>query len=397
MTSLTTDSARILDIDTEISQFERPVAQLRLENVYPVLSLPNEIVSEIFIHFLPAYPNRPPLTGLRSPTLLTHICAKWRYIALSTHALWRAFTLRFAFNDAQTIQHQIDLAESWLSRSGSYPLSVQIDDSKTEADLPPEESFLAIAAQRGRLEYFGYNNHARENVLLIPGSLTLLRHLDLDLSSAITNKLAVTSEEAPVLRSASLAAFASARVSLPWRQLTSLTLKRVFEIECIQVLQETENLVACELWILPAGLPAAGQADYDIVLPRLHSLVLNGLGPCRLHAWQHPDLFLRCFVTPALRRFETLNCFLGRDPIASVASLISKSACTLEGLCIMHEKERLRLYEPEEKLPHETEELVVRLSDYCHAFPSIPKIFVRLQGDEPDNNAFTYGWHEEDA
>ncbi|KAJ6560151.1 hypothetical protein B0H19DRAFT_945240, partial [Mycena capillaripes] len=57
---------------------------------YPVLTLPAEIISEIFVHFLPIYPSCPPLTGFLSPTLLTQICRKWRHIALTTPALWRA-------------------------------------------------------------------------------------------------------------------------------------------------------------------------------------------------------------------------------------------------------------------------------------------------------------------
>ncbi|KAJ6504124.1 hypothetical protein C8R47DRAFT_177927 [Mycena vitilis] len=53
-------------------------------------TLPNEITSEIFLHFLPVYPRCPPLTGNLSPTCLTHICRRWREIALTTPALWRA-------------------------------------------------------------------------------------------------------------------------------------------------------------------------------------------------------------------------------------------------------------------------------------------------------------------
>jgi hypothetical protein len=33
-------------------------------------------VSEIFIHTLPVHPRCPPLTGILSPTNLTHICRK---------------------------------------------------------------------------------------------------------------------------------------------------------------------------------------------------------------------------------------------------------------------------------------------------------------------------------
>ncbi|KAJ7280873.1 hypothetical protein C8J57DRAFT_1174466 [Mycena rebaudengoi] len=54
------------------------------EYKYPILTLPTEITSEIFVHFLPPYPQCPPATGLSSPELLCQICQVWREIALST-------------------------------------------------------------------------------------------------------------------------------------------------------------------------------------------------------------------------------------------------------------------------------------------------------------------------
>ncbi|KAJ7633162.1 hypothetical protein FB45DRAFT_745848, partial [Roridomyces roridus] len=60
---------------------------------YPVLTLPTEITSEIFIQFLPPYPARPAIVGKRSPSFLLRICRTWRNVALSTPALWCAVRL----------------------------------------------------------------------------------------------------------------------------------------------------------------------------------------------------------------------------------------------------------------------------------------------------------------
>ncbi|KAJ6562466.1 hypothetical protein B0H19DRAFT_1144629 [Mycena capillaripes] len=89
--------ARVADLEAKILDLERSLSALRTEKLqvqqrldsykYPALTLPNEIVSEIFIHFLPIYPLCPPLTGTLSPTALTQICRQWREIALSTPAL----------------------------------------------------------------------------------------------------------------------------------------------------------------------------------------------------------------------------------------------------------------------------------------------------------------------
>ncbi|KAJ7734749.1 hypothetical protein DFH07DRAFT_689007, partial [Mycena maculata] len=54
----------------------------------PVLTLPNEIVSEIFVHLIPRSPKCPKITGFQSPIFLGRICRKWREIAFSAPTLW---------------------------------------------------------------------------------------------------------------------------------------------------------------------------------------------------------------------------------------------------------------------------------------------------------------------
>ncbi|KAK7041257.1 hypothetical protein R3P38DRAFT_3179891 [Favolaschia claudopus] len=54
----------------------------------PLLSLPDETISEIFIRFLPLYPEPPPVAGRYSPIVLTHICRLLRGIARATPELW---------------------------------------------------------------------------------------------------------------------------------------------------------------------------------------------------------------------------------------------------------------------------------------------------------------------
>ncbi|KAJ7111678.1 hypothetical protein C8R44DRAFT_632393, partial [Mycena epipterygia] len=55
--------------------------------VYPVLTLPTEIITRIFVECLPSdefvrpSPSKPPLT-------LAQICSRWRDISLSTRGVW---------------------------------------------------------------------------------------------------------------------------------------------------------------------------------------------------------------------------------------------------------------------------------------------------------------------
>ncbi|KAJ6601072.1 hypothetical protein DFH09DRAFT_1069755 [Mycena vulgaris] len=88
------DRARLADITPQISELERSLRPPETERdllhgrlaayAYAVLTLPNEIVSEIFVHFLPPYPMPPLMIGFLSPALLCQIYRKWREIALST-------------------------------------------------------------------------------------------------------------------------------------------------------------------------------------------------------------------------------------------------------------------------------------------------------------------------
>ncbi|KAJ7280877.1 hypothetical protein C8J57DRAFT_1711835 [Mycena rebaudengoi] len=74
---------RIPDLDVALelatAGLEQQDLQTRLDAYKnPILTLPTEMTSEIFVHFLPPYPERPPAIGLFSPEILGQICRTWR-------------------------------------------------------------------------------------------------------------------------------------------------------------------------------------------------------------------------------------------------------------------------------------------------------------------------------
>ncbi|KAJ7433068.1 hypothetical protein B0H11DRAFT_1662082, partial [Mycena galericulata] len=91
---------RLAELDATISEHRlrirelediRKVVQQGLDRVvYPVLTLPPEITSEIFRQCLP--PLEGPHTSLlnvkQAPLLLLQVCATWRSLAMSTPCLW---------------------------------------------------------------------------------------------------------------------------------------------------------------------------------------------------------------------------------------------------------------------------------------------------------------------
>ncbi|KAJ7480736.1 hypothetical protein FB451DRAFT_1238322 [Mycena latifolia] len=315
-------------------------AQERLASyVYPVLTLPNEIMSEIFVHFLPVYPRCPPHTGCLSPTLLTHICRKWREIALTTPALWRAISLTYYSNEGR----QIPILESWLGRSGRLPLSLDMEDLFVPIT---KECLELLVLHSTRWEHIKLAVEAPADLLTIQSMMPLLRQLELYVAGGGSLPSPASYREVPRLRSATLWDFPYPADFLPWSQLTSLTLVCQSPTEFTAVLQHTVNLVHCDL------VPLADSVRQpDIKLERLKSLVLT-----KYVAGDDPtQQYLDTLITPALRTLEVPDEFLRPDPIVTLTSFIAKSGCQLKNMCITGARSKTK-----------------RL--YRAAFPSIPNL-----------------------
>ncbi|KAJ7768605.1 hypothetical protein DFH07DRAFT_299738 [Mycena maculata] len=225
--ALAADRARIADIDIRVPEMEHALRTLREERdilrnrldvyTYPVLTLPNEIVSQIFIQFLPVCPKCPPIFGLHSPNLLAHICGKWREIALSVPALWRGFAVPLAH--AVPMARTLTLFDKFVKRSGSFPLSMELAQGSSSLDgINPLLGPASAHDHRGRWEHL---NLKIPNFYLIPihGPLPLLRSLHLAMLPR-TGSLPL----APLLTNVSLITHFNnfSPTILPWSQLTSL-------------------------------------------------------------------------------------------------------------------------------------------------------------------------------
>ncbi|KAJ7156539.1 hypothetical protein C8R43DRAFT_1106114 [Mycena crocata] len=311
----TADRARGLkNVEAEILQLEQSLSiQARLDDLkYPALTLPNEITSEIFLHFLPPYPKCPPSSGLLSPTLLTHICRKWREIALSTPTLWRAIWLDSDIQPDFGSRKQI--LESWLVRSCSCPISIKVFDS---CDSVEEDILQALNPHALRWEYLEVDLDGAP-LHIIDGLTPLLRELKLHLDGSLS--CLVSLKDAPLLRTVFLNDGATTNIILPWAQLTSLTLDDVYPKQCTPILLQTCNLVHCQL-----GLTRhPGHAiEPDVKLPCLESLVLVG-------KYGEVTEYLGTFIVPALRKLEVPEMYLKPDPVSVLTAFISKSGCKLQ-------------------------------------------------------------------
>ncbi|KAK7024022.1 F-box domain-containing protein [Favolaschia claudopus] len=328
LATLAADRKRLAEIQHQIFDLERTLAALKLENStvqrrldayqYPVLTLPNEIISEIFLNVLPPYPECAPYLGLHSPLNLTHICRKWRQIAFATPRLWRALLLgpTDVWNDLQGV---------WVDRSGCCPLSIAVDDGFKEEQMVYRggEFLEAILPYRDRCEYLQLIT-TDFPLPLIPGSWPSLRHLDLDLSNDLDLRLDLS--DVPLLRSARLECASAHSLDLPWTQLTLLRMHTIRLDQALDVLQKATKLRRCELDLeidfgVDDEMLEAGPRV--VTLPHLESLRLSGDGEPMTDT-------LSYFNLPALSILDVNEELLHPYPIGSLRSFISRSSCSLK-------------------------------------------------------------------
>ncbi|KAF8137831.1 hypothetical protein K438DRAFT_1881356 [Mycena galopus ATCC 62051] len=328
LSALVADRAHIAELDAQIQDLEHSLALLqgakalvkkRLDSyTYPVLTLPTEIIREIFSSFLPIYPLGPPLTGLLSPIILTHICGAWRQIALTFLALWRAIHI-------SSEPPVCDLVSDVLSRSGVCPLSIRLDSHQLLA---------AVLPYSDRWEYFKLHISTTISELNLPcidGPMPLLQHLAL--SWVGSGRPAFSFDEAPLLRTAILNDTAALNLTLPWSQLTSLTLTGIMDLqECFPIVQQASNLVHCmlELYHFNANMNVV-DSDATFLFESLESLALVDPLP---HLAKCIN-FLRALIILTIRSLDISERFLGSDPIDSLTSFISNSGCELQHVRIM--------------------------------------------------------------
>ncbi|KAJ7161952.1 hypothetical protein C8R43DRAFT_919823 [Mycena crocata] len=347
--SLIADRQLLADLDAQISALEptllllRNKVQRRLDAyTYPVLTLPGEIISEIFLHTLPNYPLCPPAVGLRSPTTLGQICHEWREIVFSTPMLWRAFSTSGIrprnVKGTGGVYHQcLQLLKTWLVRSGSCPLSIELAADITKLWSQEGDLLSALLPHFSRLEHFkarsklDLSHSACSDIhYAMTGlrSLELLHHLETGADSALVEAFG----HAPHLRTVVLnGMYGPSTISLPWSQLTKVVLDHILPSHCAGVLKHTVSLVHCVLAV--TGYDLGGHLDDIPPLTCLESLEIF-----TADAWSH-DTFttplLSTLTLPALRSLKVAEGSEDSDFIDKLVSFVAQSRCSLDKLHIL--------------------------------------------------------------
>ncbi|KAJ7611900.1 hypothetical protein DFH06DRAFT_1485058 [Mycena polygramma] len=265
-------------------------------------------------------------------------------------SLWRAISLSGSPYLPERLTHIFNV----LSRSGCFPLSIRGDEFD-DRDI----SHVGLGALAAAIHHLDRWEHLQLRLqqpyrITIQGAMPLLRHIDLEFQGESPY---IDCGDAPLLRSGILHSNCWSTINLPWKQLTSLTLRFTSITESLRILRETPELVHCELELFCPNLNGdpASVVEPDLPLQFLESLVFRDI-------FGHGSLSgcLQPFVTPALRSLRITESILQPDHIDTLASFLTKSGCDLQEVCI-------------------TGKRAVPGAVYCEAFPAIQKFSFEQQ------------------
>ncbi|KAJ7459242.1 hypothetical protein FB451DRAFT_1272288 [Mycena latifolia] len=121
--------AELADIQHQLEVLktrERDLEAALASVVYPVLTLPPEITSRIFLKCLPFHGRVQP-SATKAPLVLAQVCRHWRDVALATARLWSSIDLKFEDGRRNIPDNgTIPLLRTWLSRAKHSPISLTL-------------------------------------------------------------------------------------------------------------------------------------------------------------------------------------------------------------------------------------------------------------------------------
>ncbi|KAF7357955.1 Tetratricopeptide repeat family [Mycena venus] len=149
-------SQRLKNLDDEIAVIRKALDKLSEERdalsayveghralMAPIRRLPLDILEEIFVACLPSHRNCV-MSAEEAPVILGRICSSWRTISLATPRLWsRLHIVEPRSPEPSNPLHmsrrllRLEVANSWLRRSGECPLSISLDSSPDPRISPP--------------------------------------------------------------------------------------------------------------------------------------------------------------------------------------------------------------------------------------------------------------------
>ncbi|KZP23629.1 hypothetical protein FIBSPDRAFT_1014178 [Athelia psychrophila] len=290
----------------------------------PIQLVPTEVFTEIFSYLGPgdlddihiqAIVDECSQAAIIPPT---HVCQRWRQIALSTPSLWNRITILVTANDSTK---KVECVTSWLERGRDCPLFIKIlCRGKGHNCQSGWDALLATV--------IGHSFRWQEAVFSAPFPflVTDLTGIRNRLPLLQTLKLCLLKvnppnafEAAPMLRSIMDLNFMSLRSlsQLPWTQLTEVTVKGCSCTTALSMLKMMPRIVS---FTSRLGYSANSPMTPPLCLPELRNLALYDGGSV--------DCFLDSLELPSLMKFSISE--QSSSPprwSTSLVSLIHRSGC----------------------------------------------------------------------
>ncbi|KAJ7129366.1 hypothetical protein C8R44DRAFT_76300 [Mycena epipterygia] len=312
--------------------------------VYPVLTLPDEITSQIFLHCLSepivshdwTFDDEPPILATNArhaPLLLLHICRAWKCVAISTPRLWVDLRLDFDFVPVNTDPEvMVEFVDAWFSRAGSCPLALNISGSDTGMGMEVLTSTVVSAAlQRHapRLQRLILNLQKDDfGAIQDIGPFPLLEELTLglpffdDLDPSPMKLPGITTSATRLHELTLIEDLTPSLVAeFPWGQLTKFSCEGLTEEEFFRLLHDAESLVECTCSVDDGEDGGAFQAE---VAPGPH-LRLQTL---RLFEDSSTDV-LQSLQLPALKNLHIFDVDISMDD-QNLLPFLTRSSASLE-------------------------------------------------------------------
>ncbi|KAJ6560219.1 hypothetical protein B0H19DRAFT_1146825 [Mycena capillaripes] len=299
---------------------------------YPVLTIPREITSKIFLHCLVPYSHIS--DPRRAPILLLHICTAWRSIALSSPGLWAQLYVNFGhprrLYEAGNFEQ---LLEVYLARANACPLSLNLIGRS--ALIPALFNRLSSRIETLRLTINA--NHYPEHTAGFPQ----LRKLTICLGLGREDDSGLQGNPIQIFRAASqirdVLFYRGAVPSLfaiPWNNVTVFTGEEHSSRECVDLLRLAPSLVQCtfiEPYLVPdtptishSGLKSF-TTNSDILLEflklsALQTLELQELGIDDTHI---ENEHLHSFISHSSKSLHNFSMAIVPPPLSCLSDMVS--------------------------------------------------------------------------
>jgi hypothetical protein len=288
----------------------------------PVRSLPPELLSEVFLN---VFASDGPQGILFRAFALSTVCSYWRNVALSTPGLWCQIYANIDEGDPDSIA---DMVQTWIERSGQYPLSISLESHHKENS--PQSVIDMIVNHSHQLRLFDVSLRPSVFQLLAPlkSRLPMLQTLRLHVhtSPGHLRHPCDVFEDVPRLRVLDTSCPPGMFV-LPLKQIVQCSLLDLGIDNCLEILHRSPNVNTCTFTRTDGFFHF-----HSPVVSHVKSLsITEFLDDAFKFGFQ---LLLTSLTLPSLREIFIENSKGYHWPQAGFMGLLSRSSCQLRKLVL---------------------------------------------------------------